>query len=124
MPYNITWNADGVVWTFYDTLTGQDAIQANLDIYGYRRFDELLYSIVDLSKVRNFEVAVDDLEAAAALDEAATSFNPRLLVAVIAPGEEAVKVAQSYKSAMAEAKWKVEIFGTMRDAEEWINRNL
>ena len=95
--YEINWKTKGVAWTFHGTLTGQEAIQANKDIYGDPRFDDLRYQVVDISKVERFDIPDEDMEATAAMDEAATITSPRLAVAVIATEEEAVAVAESYK---------------------------
>lgn len=120
MPYRINWKTKGVAWTFHGTLTGQEAIQANKDIYGDPRFDDLRYQVVDISKVERFDIPDEDMEATAAMDEAATITSPRLAVAVIATEEEAVAVAESYKSAMSETTWEVEVFNCLEDAAEWI----
>jgi len=119
MSYKITWEPKGVIWTFHDTLTGQEAIEASMSIYGDPRFDDLRYGIIDISKVEQFKIADEALETAAAMDEAATLTNPRLVVAVVAAGKDAVAVGEVYKSAMSETSWKVEIFDTMNEAEEW-----
>lgn len=60
------------------------------------------------------------MDEAGALDEAATLSNFRIIVAVVAASDDAVKIAQMYQSAMRRAKWPVEIFRTMDDAMEWI----
>jgi len=120
VPYKITWKARGVIWTFSGSLTGKDAIQANLDIYGDPRFDDLRYQIVDISEVEQFNIASEDLDAAASLDDAATISNNRLIVAIVAANMEAVKVAKLYEAAMETCAWKVKIFGSLQDAQEWI----
>ncbi len=120
MPYEITWKTEGILWTFHGSLTGEDAIQANLDIYGDPRFDDLRYQIVDISKVEQFDIPSESLETAAAMDEAAALNNPRLVVAVVAPEGEALRVAEMYKSAMRSSSWKVEIFCSMEEAREWV----
>lgn len=121
MPYKITWKPEGVIWTFHGTLTGQETLQASSAIYGDPRFDNLRYGIVDISAVVEFKLLSEDLEAAAAMDEAATLTNPRLVVAVVAVRDEAVTVAEIYQSAMAETSWKVEIFPSMQEAEDWVH---
>jgi hypothetical protein len=63
------------------------------------------------------------VETAAALDEAATLINPRLVLAIVTDEEEALTFAELYKSAMSETTWKVEIFPSMEDAEDWISRS-
>ena len=120
MPYEIRWMTDGVLWTFSGVLTGGDAIQANLDIYGDPRFDDLAYQIVDISNVEQFKLESDELETTAAMDEAAALSNPRLIVAVVAPEGEALQVAETYRSAMRPSSWKVEIFPTMAEATAWV----
>lgn len=121
MPYTIVWNPGAIIWTFYGIISGKDAIQANLDIYGDPRFDNLRYGIVDLSNVEQFNIANEDLEVAAALDDAATITNPRLVIAVIATTEEALRVAALYESAMGTSKWKVKVFSAMNDAQQWLS---
>jgi len=120
MPYTIAWKTRGILWTFYGVLTGEDAMQANLDIYGDPRFDDLLYQIVDLSAVERFMVTPEDLDTAAALDDAATVTKPRLVVAVIAAKRDALTVAELYKSAMRVSRWKVRVFDSMEEARKWI----
>lgn len=122
MPYSITWKDDGIVWTFHGVLTGGDAIQANLDIYGDPRFDELRYQIVDMSGVEAFAIATEDLETAAAMDDAATRSNPRLVVAVIATTREALEVAETYRAAMCSTSWQISIFSSMAGAEKWLRQ--
>jgi len=120
MPYTITWMTKGVIWAFHGTITGQDGIKANQDIYGDPRFDDLRYGIVDLSKAKQFNLSAEDVEIAAALDEAATLSNPRIVVAIVAAEKEALKFAELYKSAMSNTNWKVGIFPSMEDAEDWV----
>lgn len=120
MPYKIAWKTGAIIWTFYGTVTGKDAIQANLGIYGDPRFDNLRYGIVDISEVEQFNIADEDLDVAAALDNAATITNSHLAIAVIAGTDEAIRVAKIYESAMAMSKWKVKTFSSMKDAQQWL----
>ena len=123
MPYKITWETGGVLWSFHGTLTGEDALQANLDIYGDPRFDDLFYQIVDISGVERFAASSEDLEAAAAMDDAATISNPRLVVAVVAATSEAVQVAEAYAAAMTTSCWKIRVFCSMEEARQWVRRS-
>lgn len=123
MPYKITWETKGVIWAFHGTITGQDGIKATQAIYGDPRFDCLRYGIIDLSRAKQFNLSAEEVETAAALDEAATLINPRLVLAIVTDEEEALTFAELYKSAMSETTWKVEIFPSMEDAEDWISRS-
>ncbi len=120
MPYSISWKPDGIIWTFHHILTNDDVIQANLDIYGDPRFDDLRYQIVDISDVRQFHVTNEVFDEAAAMDEAAALSNPNLVVAVVATSEEAVNVAETYEAAMNSSRWKVRTFCSMKEAEQWV----
>jgi hypothetical protein len=120
MPYSINWEPDGIIWTFQRILTNRDVIEANLAIYGDPRFDDLRYQIVDLSGVERFDVSNEALQEAAAMDEAAALNNPNLVVAVVATGEEAMDVAETYEAAMGSSRWKVRIFRSMKEAEQWV----
>lgn len=121
MAYRIIWQPRGVIWTFYDALTSEDAIQANLDIYGDPRFDDLRYQIVDISGVKEFKATSDAMEETAAMDEAASLHNPHQIVAVVVNEGDASEMAEMYKSAMKDSPWKVAIFSSMEDAEQWIH---
>lgn len=120
MPYKITWKPRGVIWTFYNSITSHEAMQANLDIYGDPRFDDLLYQIVDISAVDKFDVIDEDLDTAAALDHAATLSNSRLVVAIVATKKEAIEVAKLYEAGMRDSSWKVRVFCSIEDARKWI----
>lgn len=120
MPYEISWEPHGIVWTFHGELTGEDATQANLDIYGDPRFDTLRYQIVDILGVEHFNLTKDIMDESASLDEAATFTKPHLVVAVIAATREAIEVAKMYQSAMTTASWKVQVFPNMEEARSWI----
>lgn len=121
MAYKIKWLAEGVLWTFHGTLSSEDAIQANLDIYGDSRFDDLRYQIVDISKVEQFKATEEAMTETAAMDEAASLNNPRLIIAVVAKKVEAIKIAELYKSAMKNSPWEVAIFDSMDESEKWVN---
>ncbi len=120
MPYHIQWEDNGIVWTFFGVVTGEETTQANLEIYGDPRFGDLLYQIVDITNVEQFDLTSDDLDESAALDEASSLSNLRIVVAVVAAADEAVEIALLYQAAMNQASWTVEIFPTMEDAKEWI----
>lgn len=120
MPYEISWKDKGIIWTFYGVVTAVETRQASLDILGDPRFVDLHYQIVDISTVEQFNLTSEDMDEAGALDEAATLSNLRIIVAVVAASDDAMKIAKMYKSAMRQAKWPVEIFRTMDDATEWI----
>ncbi len=120
MPYEISWKDKGIIWTFYGVVTAGETRQASLDILGDPRFVDLHYQIVDISTVEQFNLTSEDMDEAGALDEAATLSNLRIIVAVVAASDDAMKIAKMYKSAMRQAKWPVEIFRTMDDATEWI----
>lgn len=93
-----------------------------MDIYGDPRFDDLLYQIVDISEVEQFTATSEDVDAAAALDDAATITKPRLVVAVVAVEGEALAVAEFYKFAMIASRWNVRIFSTIEEATQWVHR--
>lgn len=119
MPYAMSWKTGGVIWRFHGVVTSEDVIQSNLAIYGDSRFDNLRYQVVDLSTIEQFSVTSDALDEIAAMNRAASLSNPRLVVAVAATGEEALKLAEIYESAMSKSSWKVRVFRSVKDAEDW-----
>ena len=76
MPYATTWEESGVLWTFRGTVTGDEILRANQEIYRDPRFHRLTYQIVDLTAVDRFDVTEDDMAMIAMNDRVAARSQP------------------------------------------------
>lgn len=124
MPYTTTWEAHGVVWNYSGTLTGNELLQSNLEIFGDERFDDIRYQIVDLTAVNAMEVTGKHMRKIAHLDMAAARTNPRVRVAVVTTSEGGIDITDIYNQYTAEkSPWQTKIFSTREAAEAWVSQS-
>ena len=87
VPYSTRWEARGVVWKFEGRVTGVELLNANHEIYGDSRFDQMAYQIVDLTEVERFDVTEEDMIVIAANDRAAALSRADVKVAIATRNE-------------------------------------
>lgn len=116
MPYTTQWTQGGLIWKYSGTVSGEELLLSNLDIYGDERFDDLRYQIVDLSAVKNCKVTDKHMQKIAHLDMAAALTNPRIKVAVI-NGEVLSKV---YANHTGVKHWQTKDFDNIEAAQSWV----
>ena len=119
MPYAITWETDGLLWTYRGVVTGAELLRSNQEIYGDPRFDEIAWQIVDLSGVERLEANADDMAVIAANDLAAGRSNPYIRVAVVVRDEAGRKISAQYEAAIAGSPWRQRIFESIEAALAW-----
>jgi len=119
MSYTITWEEAGVIWRYEGTLTGEELIQSNLDIYGDSRFDSLRYEIVDLRGVTDFQVKPQHMRKIAFLDRAAAQSNSHIKVAVVTESEAGKEMNDQYTNSAPEPHWQTRTFESYDEAINW-----
>jgi hypothetical protein len=125
MPYTTTWEARGVVWNYSGTLTGNELLQSNLEIFGDERFDDIRYQIIDLTAVNAMEVTRRHMRKIAHLDMAAARTNPRVRVAVVTTSEGGIDMTDIYKQYTVEkSPWHTKIFTTREAAAAWVRQRV
>jgi len=123
MPYATTWEESGVLWTFRGTVTGDEILRANQEIYRDPRFDRLNYQIVDLTAVERFDVTEDDMALIAINDRAAARSKPSVRVAIAAADEIIKDLSAFYDAVMVGSPWHQRIFDSMSEAREWLTQS-
>lgn len=122
MPYNITWEPNGVYWTYSGNVTGQEIISTSTSIYGDPRFDSISYKLVDFLNLQSIEMDEKDVEIIAYQHKAAALSNPRIKTAlVITPKLD--KLAKKFLSIFDDSTWKVRIFHDLNTANHWLDRH-
>lgn len=122
MPYGIKWTKKGIRWKFFGIVTSAEALESNLAIYGDSRFDSIRYQIADFTEVEELRLDDKDLKKIAFLDKAAARSNPRISVAIIAPGEALQQILTDYAKYSHDTPWKTKLFETTKSAEDWIEQ--
>ena len=119
MAYHINWLPRGLVRTFKGTLTIDDFLRSNNEIFGSERFDSMRYMIVDFSEVEEYKATMLDARRVAYLDKAAAKSNPRVRVAVVGM-EETHELFAEYISIAHDNAWVVKAFTTIPEAQTWL----
>jgi hypothetical protein len=124
MAFSIQWRDRGVYWTFSGTLTGEEAVRSNLEIYGDERFDDLRYQIADFSGVEHFALEPREMKKVAYFDKAASLSNPKMIVALIAPTPVSRDLLNKYTEYSESSPWVFAVFDTLQEAQAWVDSKL
>jgi len=121
MAYKIEWTKRGVIWTYSRTMTGEDILQSNLEIFGDERFDDLRYQIADMTAVDRIQMEDVHIRKMAFLDMAAARSNSKIRVAIVSTTDAAKDLGDAYKKYAAEkSPWETRIFSSRDAADAWV----
>jgi len=122
MPHETIWEKEGINWKFHGIVNSEEVHEADAEITGDARFDDLKYFIWDATDMAKFEIEELDLTLIAAKDTAAASYKKRFKGALIVKDAQISKMLDQYihqKQALG-SSWEIEKFTTLEDAREWI----
>ncbi len=126
MPYEVTWEDRGVLWRFWDVVTGDELVQANLDIYSDPKFESMEYEIAIFSDSVVFKASTETVRRVAEMDMDASKKNPKVVVLVVASQLVIRGLVNLYRlqhEAMG-GSWKIEYFDTEEEARTWLAETL
>jgi hypothetical protein len=120
--YEFKWEGEGVCWKYSDTVSGEDVVRANSEIYGDARFDHLKYIIIDLLDVREIDLGDQDVSATTSFAVRANPKNPHVKVAFVATHDELCGLVRAYIEAALQRlpHSKQQLFTDEADARRWI----
>ena len=124
MPYNITWEPQGVFIKWFDKCTYKENIEANGMLYGDKRFDSILYQISDILDADTSTFTNQDVTIIAKLEMKATVWNKNMLVAHITKNKELIEQIRLYEAEMKDSNWRFGIFDSLEEARTWIEKEL
>lgn len=116
MPYSIHWHDRAVVFAYSKTVTSQDLLLSNQEVYGDERFDRLRWQLVFFDEVEGVEFSPSDIKLIAYMDRGAAISNPNITVAFV--GESALldEVRKIYATHAKTPAWPVTIFQSRESA--------
>lgn len=120
MSYAISWEANGAVKRFFGNVTGDDMIQAVVEIEAGGRFDDMRYVINDLLDATGFSCSSQDVDEIAAVDMAAARTNKDIRIAVVATQPGIIELARQYADSPMNV-YPARIFATLADARSWLD---
>ena len=123
MTYKITWGKEGINFQFFGDVTASELHDANNEIYGDHRFDDIKYFIWDMTGAKNLEMIKDEAEISVYTDHVATSYKRSLKGAFVANDKHVRKIIKHYidKSIKLGSTWELNLFYKTEDAKEWIS---
>ena len=126
MPYELNWEDRGLLFKFWDVVTGDELVQSNLDAYSDPRFQNIEYELVVHSKSSVFEAPAEKVRQVARMDAEASKSNPRLKIAIVASQIVMRGLANLYRlqSEGEGGTWETEFFEIEEEARRWLAETL
>jgi hypothetical protein len=122
VAYKIVWEPpSGVLKQHYGAVTGEEILQAVVEVEGNARFDELRYVINDLSRCTEFSVDREYVDLVAAIDRAASLTNRNIRIAIVAADPAIVDMAAHFAESPVNV-YPTRLFATLEDARTWVGR--
>lgn len=124
MPFQITWEPNGVLVEFFGECRGDEVHRATEEVHGDARFDQCHYYITDLTGITLLQADEGHAEHEAAVDKGASLSNRRMCIGVIAVDEEIRRLAQHYidTSKALNSRWEFGLFKSLTEARAWALR--
>lgn len=119
MPYQNSWEGNGLYRLFTGTISGQEIIQSNLELHGDARFYDIEFIVNDFTQITEFQFSEMELTSVVALDNVATMSKHTLKIAIVATHEALLKWISEYCKLMEESPYQCKIFDNLDDAFAW-----
>ncbi len=125
MPYETIWEDKGVYQRYSGEVTPDDRLNANNEVLGNKRFDNLKYWLVDSLNMERYMLTSSDAVVAAAHDIGASRYNDHILMVFVATDSKHRENIHHYMKVLESgANWQVRLFDDLDSAREWIAANL
>ena len=121
MTCELNWEALGVHRKLIGQVRGAELLASVMEVEGDPRFDELRYTINDLSECEQLSVTREDVQHIAAVDYAASRSNPRIRVAVVGSMPQLRELIDLY-SQTAQDAYPMRLFQTLEEARVWLRQ--
>ena len=122
MPYELIWEARGVVFRFSGVASDHDLRQSNIDAFDHPRFADIDYQLFDFTEVTRLDVSSDAVRWAADWDLQASKRNPSLCVAVVGEDPLLIGLTNMYRITFDTqgGPWEQGQFATVDEARAWL----
>ncbi len=126
MPYELIWDDRGLLFRFWDVVTGDELVQCNLDAYSDPKFESIEYELAVFSDSVVFEASAETVRLVAELDVGASKRNPKIMVAIVASQTVIHGLANLYRlqHEATGGSWRTEFFETEEEARRWLAETL
>jgi len=122
MPYTKNWETEGVVTTFFGTVSIEEVINADKEFYEDPRSDKSRYQITDFSGIVPESANDVDIQKIAAFDAGSSMSIPLLKVALVTNDQHVKTLCEKYiyYSQRLNSTWEFKICDNLQNAREWV----
>ena len=120
MPYETTWEPNGICQKFWGIVESPELFDSLTDVHRDPRFKSLRYVIKDYLDVEVFDVGVKTIVDGLAFNAAAKHRNPHIVVAVVTTDPRIIESSRAALSYRLDA-YPRKIFATLAEARAWVN---
>jgi len=123
MPYTKNWETEGVVTTFFGTVSIEEVINADKEFYEDPRSDKSRYQITDFSGIVPESANDVDIQKIAAFDAGSSMSIPLLKVALVTNDQHVKTLCEKYiyYSQRLNSTWEFKICDNLQNAREWVS---
>ncbi|MFH1501699.1 MAG: hypothetical protein ABIG03_01500 [Candidatus Eisenbacteria bacterium] len=120
MAYETYWEEEGIRREFSGTVTDDDLLRCNRELYDDPRFVSIRYELVDFLAVDGLAAGADVVRRVARMDKEQSARNPDVRVAIVAKAPLVRGLSQLYALSAGETPWVTELFETEEGARAWL----
>jgi len=126
MTMNISYTDDGgILLVGEGIVTGKEIIDINDRIYiSPQKIQQILYQLVDFTKVTELLVSNAEVEILAMQDENASKINPNMSIALVGGQDLVYGLARMWKTLTYGAPIQTMVFRKLEDAQQWIKDTI
>ena len=121
MAYKTFWEEKGIKWAFSGSLTNDDLLKCNKELYENPLFIDIEYELCDFAAVKDFPVESKVINLIGEMDLEQSKRNPHIKVAVISTEDVMRGLVSMYDAAAYSSPWETQFFENEKDARTWIN---
>lgn len=122
MPHQTRWEGEGFIAEFSGEVLAWEIEAVNNEFTGNSRFDEVRYSLWDMSRITRLDMTGADVDDAAATDKGASMIKHVLRGAIVVPEGQVRDLVDRYLlvSGELENSWDTRLFGDVEAARRWL----
>ena len=123
MPHENIWKHGSLYRKFSGEISGDEILKSNFELQSHPNFKAIKYIINDFTDVIGHTVEVVHTDVYAKTDDIVSNTKGRLKIALIVPTNSPVtEAANNYRDNMIDSLFTCEIFSTVEDANNWVNK--
>lgn len=119
MSHQDKWEKDGLYRHFTGKVSGEEILDANLNIQGDVRFLDIKYVINDFTQTTEFDSTKTDVAKIVTFDNVVSISKKQLKIAIVATLDSLLPWVNLYCEKMQNAPYDVKVFDNMNDALQW-----